>query len=166
MRFDLAVNVMTKNAYLRQRITVDGGGRQWRPFVHVEDVARCILLVLEAPTSVIAGRVFNVGSDDNNLRIMNLAYRVRDKVPGTRVEHVSTDPDLRDYNVSFERVSRELGFKAMWGIDQGIQELLEALRNGSIDPLDRRGYTREQYEFLKEVERSVSELALGGTVLQ
>jgi nucleoside-diphosphate-sugar epimerase len=83
MRFDLAINVMTKNAYVAHRITVDGGGRQWRPFVHVRDVARAFELGLTSDASKVAGQVFNVGSDDNNVQILNLAFRVRDGVPGT-----------------------------------------------------------------------------------
>ena len=70
MRFDLAVNVMTKNAYVHRRITVDGGGRQWRPFVHVRDVARAFELGLTADASKLSGEVFNVGSDASNLQIL------------------------------------------------------------------------------------------------
>src|SRR5580698_4998768 len=60
MRFDLAINVMTKNAYVNRRITVDGGGRQWRPFVHVRDVARAFELGLTADAAKVAGEEFNV----------------------------------------------------------------------------------------------------------
>src|SRR5205807_911993 len=102
MRFDLAINVMTKNAYVARRITVDGGGRQWRPFVHVRDVANAITLALAGDVSNVAGAVFNVGSDQNNVQILNLAFRVRDAIPGTEVVHAPTDPDLRDYHVSFD----------------------------------------------------------------
>jgi len=103
MRFDLAVNVMAKDAYIDRRITVDGGGRQWRPFVHVRDVGRAIVLALTADAAKVAGQTFNVGSDENNLRILTLALRVRDEVPGTQVVHAHTDPEMRDYNVSFDR---------------------------------------------------------------
>jgi nucleoside-diphosphate-sugar epimerase len=165
MRFDLAVNVMSKNAYVKRKITVDGGGRQWRPFVHVRDVGDCICRVLGAPRELVAGKVFNVGSNPNNVRIVNLAYRVRDHVPGTEVMMAPTDPDLRDYNVAFDLIARELGFVPSRTIDHGIEEVLGALRDGSIDPDDRRGYTLRQYQFLAEVERTYSELALGGHLL-
>src|SRR5579883_1500010 len=95
MRFDLAINVMTKNAYVNRRITVDGGGRQWRPFVHVRDVANAFTLALESDSKKVAGEVFNVGSDASNVQILNLAFRVRDAVGNTEVVHAPTDPDLR-----------------------------------------------------------------------
>lgn len=165
MRFDLAVNVMTKNAYVGRRITVDGGGRQWRPFVHVRDVARAFELGLTSDAATVAGKVFNVGSDANNVQILNLAFRVRDAVPGTEVVHAPTDPDLRDYNVSFDRAHRELGFTPERTIDDGVREVLGALRDGAVDPDERRWYTLRQYVFLREAERAHADLSLDGRLL-
>jgi nucleoside-diphosphate-sugar epimerase len=165
MRFDLAINVMTKNAYVQRRITVDGGGRQWRPFVHVQDVARAFELALTSDARAVAGQVFNVGSDAGNVQILNLAFRVRDAVPGTEVVHAPTDPDLRDYNVSFEKIHRTLDFRAEKGIDDGIREVLGALKEGAVDPDDRRWYTLRQYAFLREAERAHRELAIEGALL-
>ncbi len=165
MRFDLAINVMTKNAYVSQRITVDGGGRQWRPFVHVRDAARAFELALTTESAKVADEVFNIGSDQNNVQILNLAFRVRDAVPGTEVVHAPTDPDVRDYNVSFDKASRVLGFRAEKNIDDGIREVLAALREGAVDPDDRRWYTLRQYAFLREAERAHRELAIDGRLL-
>jgi nucleoside-diphosphate-sugar epimerase len=165
MRFDLAINVMTKNAYVGRRITVDGGGRQWRPFVHVRDAARAFELGLTSDVAKVGGQVFNVGSDAGNVQILNLAFRVRDAVPGTEVVHAPTDPDLRDYNVSFDRIQRVLGFEAQKGIDDGIREVLAAIREGAVDPDDRRWYTLRQYVFLREAERAHRELSIDGTLL-
>jgi nucleoside-diphosphate-sugar epimerase len=165
MRFDLAINVMTKNAYVGHRITVDGGGRQWRPFVHVRDAARAFELALTSEASKVAGQVFNVGSDAGNVQILNLAFRVRDAVPGTEVVHAPTDPDLRDYNVSFDKVQRVLSFKAEKTLDDGIREVLGALREGAVDPDERRWYTMKQYVFLREAEKAHRELALEGVLL-
>jgi nucleoside-diphosphate-sugar epimerase len=165
MRLDLAINVMAKNAYVARRITVDGGGRQWRPFVHVRDAARAFETVLAADPAKVAGEVFNVGSNAGNVQILNLAFRVRDAVPGTEVVHAPTDPDLRDYNVSFEKIQRVLGFAAEVSVDDGIREVLAALHDGVIDPEDRRWYTLRQYGFLRDAERAHRELALDGKLL-
>jgi len=165
MRFDLAINVMTKNAYVGRRITVDGGGRQWRPFVHVRDAARAFEMGVTRPAGEVAGQTFNVGSDASNVQILNLAFRVRDAIPGTEVVHAPTDPDLRDYNVSFEKVQAALAFTAERGVDDGIREVLGALREGAIDPDDRRWYTLKQYVFLREAERAHRELAIDGALL-
>jgi nucleoside-diphosphate-sugar epimerase len=165
MRFDLAINVMTKNAYVARRITVDGGGQQWRPFVHVRDVAEAIRRVLDAPVASVKGAVINIGSDTNNVRIKNLAFRVRDIVPGTEVIMAPTDPDLRDYNVGFDRAGEVLDFRPARTIEDGIREILEALRAGTVDPDDRRWYTLRQYQFLAEVERTWNEVAMDDRVL-
>ena len=165
MRFDLAVNVMTKNAYVARKITVEGGGQQWRPFVHVSDVAEAIRRTLEARTELVRGQIVNVGSNDNNVRIKNLAYRVRDIVAGTEVVMAPTDPDLRDYNVSFEKLSRVLDFRPTRTIEDGIREILDALRSGAVDPDDRRWYTLRQYRFLADVERTFNSVAIDGRVL-
>jgi nucleoside-diphosphate-sugar epimerase len=165
MRFDLAINVMTKNAYVARRIVVDGGGRQWRPFVHVRDVARAFETAMTAEAAKVAGQVFNVGSDESNVQILNLAFRVRDAVPGTEVAHAPTDPDLRDYNVSFEKIGRVLGWRAEKGVDDGIREVLAALREGAVDPDERRWYTLRQYVFLREAERAHADLAIDGALL-
>jgi nucleoside-diphosphate-sugar epimerase len=165
MRFDLAVNVMTKNAYVHRRITVDGGGRQWRPFVHVRDVAKAFELALTADAATVAGQIFNVGSDANNVQILNLAFRVRDAIPGTEVVHAPTDPDLRDYNVAFDKIQRVLAFRAERSLDDGIREVLGALREGVVDPDDRRWYTLRQYVFLRDAERAVRDLAIDGRLL-
>jgi nucleoside-diphosphate-sugar epimerase len=165
MRFDVAVNVMTKNAYVQRRITVDGGGRQWRPFVHVRDASRAFEVALTGERERVAGEVFNVGADSNNVQVLNLAFRVRDAIPGTEVVHAPTDPDLRDYNVSFEKVRRVLDFRAEVGIDDGIREVLGALKGGVVDPDERRWYTLKQYLFLRDAERAHRELAIDGGLL-
>jgi nucleoside-diphosphate-sugar epimerase len=164
MRFDLAVNVMTKNAYVARKITIEGGGLQWRPFVHVLDVAEAIRRVLES-RQPLGGHIVNVGSTENNVRIKNLAYRVRDLVPGTELVMAPTDPDLRDYNVAFDRLGELLDFRPARTIESGISEILHALQTGAIDPDDRRWYTLRQYEFLADVERTFNDVAMEGRVL-
>ena len=165
MRFDLAIDVMTKNAYVNRRIMVDGGGRQWRPFVHVRDVGDAFILALTSERKRVVGEVFNVGSNQNNVQILNLAFRVRDAVPGTEVVHAPTDPDLRDYNVSFEKIHHALDYTTRKTIDDGIREVLAAIKDGLVDPDERRWYTLKQYLFLREAERVVADLGLEGRLL-
>jgi nucleoside-diphosphate-sugar epimerase len=150
---------------VNRRITVDGGGRQWRPFVHVRDVARAFELGLTSDAVKVAGEVFNVGSDAGNVQILNLAFRVRDAIPGTEVVHAPTDPDLRDYNVAFEKIQSVLGFRAERSVDDGIREVLGALRDGAVDPDERRWYTLRQYLFLRDAERAHLDLAIDGKLL-
>ena len=91
----------------------------------MRDAARAFELgAHERAPRKVAGEVFNVGSDASNVQILNLAFRVRDAIPGTEVVHAPTDPDLRDYNVSFDKIHRVLGFRAEKSIDDGIREVL------------------------------------------
>ena len=150
---------------LARKITVEGGGQQWRPFVHVKDVAEAIRRALEAKPGAASGSPINVGSSANNARIKNLAYRVRDLVPGTEIVMAPTDPDLRDYNVSFDRVGDVLDFRPSRTIEDGVTEVLAALKSGAVDPDDRRWYTLRQYQFLADVERTFNDVAMDGRVL-
>src|SRR5262249_40666433 len=146
-----------------RKIVVEGGGQQWRPFVHVRDVAETVRRALGAERG--ETQVINVGEAANNVRIKNLAYRVRDLVPGTEIVMAPTDPDLRDYNVSFERIGRVLDYRPARTIEDGISEILTALRGGAVDPDDRRWYTLRQYQFLADVERTFNDVAMDGRVL-
>jgi nucleoside-diphosphate-sugar epimerase len=131
----------------------------------VRDAARAFEMAATSSDEKTAGEVFNVGSDANNVQILNLAFRVRDAVPGTEVVHAPTDPDLRDYNVAFDKIHRVLAFKAERGVDDGIREVLGALREGAVDPDDRRWYTLRQYVFLRDAERAHGALAIDGKLL-
>jgi nucleoside-diphosphate-sugar epimerase len=131
----------------------------------VRDAARAFEIALTGDRAKLAGEVFNVGADTSNIQVLNLAFRVRDAVPGTEVVHAPTDPDLRDYNVSFEKVRRVLDFRTEHTIDDGIREVLSALREGVVDPDERRWYTLKQYVFLRDAERAHRDLAVGGRLL-
>ncbi len=119
MRFDLVVNLLTARA-LRERVVEVHGGDQWRPQVHVDDVARAVVLALDHPAA--AGATFNVGSDALNLRIADLAERVAARFPETRLT-VQGTRDPRSYRVAFGRLERTLGFRAEHSVESGIDEI-------------------------------------------
>jgi nucleoside-diphosphate-sugar epimerase len=121
--------------------------------------------VLEAPLEKVRGKVFNVGSNEHNVRILNLAQRIRDLVPGTEIELIPTDIDVRDYNVNFDRIQSELGWKPEMSIEAGAAEILQALKTGALDPDDRRWFTIRHYRFLAEVEQTYRDLAMDDWVL-
>jgi nucleoside-diphosphate-sugar epimerase len=104
MRFDLVVNLLTARA-LRERVLEVHGGEQWRPQVHVDDVASALLLALDHPAA--PGRTYNVGSDALNLRIGELAHEIAARFPEARLT-VSEARDPRSYRVC-SPVSGELG---------------------------------------------------------
>ena len=129
-RFDLVVNLLAARALVDGRITVHGGD-QWRPFVHVADVAAALSMFLEAPAELVAGRTFNVGSDTLNHTISEVASLVERLTPQSFIEVVPID-DHRNYRVSFGRICTELGFVPARTVTSGIAEIHAAIRGKLI----------------------------------
>lgn len=132
MRFDLVVNHMTLCAHTAGKVSVCGG-QQWRPLVHVRDAARATVSTIEAPRQDIAGEVFNLGSNDQNFEVRDLARTVQGLVPGTEIDVSYMDPDQRSYRVSFDRLHRTLGFDPKRRPADGIREVKAALEQGVVD---------------------------------
>lgn len=163
MRFDLVINLMTLCAYKNRKLFVMGGGSQWRPLVHVRDVARAFLLMMEAPREKVAGQAFNVGSNAQNFQIYQIAQMVRDVVPHTELEVVPDDPDKRSYNVSFDRIERELGFAVEKSPYEGIVEVKQALERGKVDD-SISTKTVHYYKYLLDAERLLQEVSYKGRI--
>lgn len=138
MRFDLAVNQMVATALQSGTIHVLGGGNQWRPFLHVDDAAAALRLLLNADGDRVAGEVFNVGDDALNCRIRDLADRVAAHFSAVEIDVARDDDDLRTFNVQFEKIRDRLGFRATVTIDEGIREVKRRIEETGIDPSDER----------------------------
>jgi nucleoside-diphosphate-sugar epimerase len=134
-RFDLVVNLLAARGWSEGRLTVHGSGEAWRPFAHVEDAARAVVAVLEAPTDRVAGEIFNVGFDDANYTIREVAERVAARIPGTRVIEEPAPAVAASYRVRFGKLRERLGLVAEWDLDRGIDQIAKALERGEIpDP--------------------------------
>ncbi|HLQ45292.1 MAG TPA: NAD(P)-dependent oxidoreductase, partial [Planctomycetaceae bacterium] len=130
-RFDLVANLFSAQAVTDKKIRVFNG-EQWRPFVHTRDIARACVLALEAPLSKIGRQIFNVGDESQNYTLEQLGQIVANAFPGTVVEDVRNNDDLRNYRVSFEKIRTVLGFKASVDLAEGVQEMVDAVRNGKV----------------------------------
>jgi nucleoside-diphosphate-sugar epimerase len=131
-RFDLVANLFTAQAVADGRITVVGPD-QWRPFVHVRDLARAIVMVLEADPVSVQSQIFNVGDSRLNLTIGQLGQLVQRIVSERRtvdLQVMDNPTDRRNYAVSFAKIQRELGFTAETSVEAGVRELVEHLVNG------------------------------------
>jgi len=136
MRFDLILNLLAREAALGRGAKIFSG-EQWRPFVHVLDAARAFALALAAEPRAVSGQVFNVGSNHQNIQFKDLAELLRRVLPRARVETVPQPPDLRDYHVSFDKISRVLGFKPEFEPEDGLREIAAGLAAGAWgDPDD------------------------------
>jgi nucleoside-diphosphate-sugar epimerase len=130
----LIVNLLTARAFLDHRITIFNQ-TQWRPFIHVEDISRAFRACLEAPTSLVANEIFNVGAERLNATLGDLARLVQEQIPEVAVDYIE-NTDHRNYRVSFNKISAALGFTCLHTLRDGICEVKRAFEAGII--LDHR----------------------------
>ena len=141
LRLDLVLNDFVARAVTIGEILVKSDGTPWRPLVHVEDIGRAFLAVLDAPREAVHDEAFNIGRTDENYRVSELAEIVAEVVPGSRVVYAEGGgPDLRSYRVDCGKVNRLLpGFSPSWTVRRGAEELAEAFVRHGLAPEDLDG---------------------------
>jgi nucleoside-diphosphate-sugar epimerase len=146
MRVDLVLNNLVAWAVTTGRVRILSDGTPWRPLVHVEDIARATLAVLEAPAEVVHAQAFNVGADSENYQVRDLAEIVSETVGDCEVEYAGTgDPDPRSYRVDFGKFARAFPEANLtWTARAGAAEVTEAYRRIRLTRADFEGdrYTR------------------------
>ena len=130
LRADLVVNNLAGFAFTTGRVLIMSDGSPWRPLVHLEDISRAFLAILEAPREAVHNEAFNVGRNEENYRVRELAEMVREAVPGSEVVYAEGGgPDTRDYRVDCCKIQRMVpAFRPQWTVRKGIDELLDAYR--------------------------------------
>ncbi len=128
LRGDLVVNNLTGYAVTTGQVLLKSDGTAWRPLVHVEDIARAFHAVLESPRELVHNQAFNVGRNEDNHRVRDIALMVKEIVPDSEVtfaESVSTDS--RCYRVDFSKILNTLpNFEPKWTMREGIKQLYQA----------------------------------------
>lgn len=163
MRFDLVVNIMTLHAFKNKKIYISGGGEQWRPNVHVQDVSSAFIKVIDAPAEKIQKQIFNVGSDEQNYKVIQIANMVKKVMPDTSIENIPTDPEKRNYNVSFRKIREVLGFSVRKNVNDGITDIRSALENGVVtDSLKTK--TLDYYKYLLEANNIMQDVTRKGKI--
>ena len=145
-RFDLIVNQFVLEAFTKRQLIIYQRGYS-RSFVHIRDVVRGVIMGLEAEQSKIRGQVFNLGTDKGNYSKNDIVGFVLKRMPETVVEYkdLTFGGDMRDITVSFEKIRRVLGFETTLTVDDGVREVLFALKSGLIrNPTDDR-YRNAQF---------------------
>lgn len=145
-RFDLIVNQFVLEAFTKRQLIIYQRGYS-RSFVHIRDVVRGVIIGLEAEQSKIRGQVFNLGTENGNFSKNDIVKFVLKRMPETIVEYkdLTFGGDMRDVTVSFEKIRRVLGFEPTLNVDDGVREVLFALKSGLIkDPTDDR-YRNAQF---------------------
>jgi nucleoside-diphosphate-sugar epimerase len=161
MRFDIVLNNLTGWARTTGRIAMTSDGTPWRPLVHVRDICNAIVASLEAPRDAIHGQVFNVGRNDDNYRVREIAAMVAEVFPGCELTFGESGGDNRSYRVSFDKITSELpGFKAEWTVPDGARQLYELYERIDMDAqlFEFRAFTRlKQLEYLIRTRQIDSE---------
>jgi nucleoside-diphosphate-sugar epimerase len=145
-RFDLVVNLLAAKAVQDGEVGIFGG-KQWRPFVHVKDVAEAIVLSLQAPFCNVRGQIFNVGCNQQNYQIADLGPIIKEMIPTARVVNQPNE-DNRNYRVRFDHICESLDFKPRYTVRDGVREIIEAFAAGRI--VDYRDPHYSNFGFLKQ----------------
>lgn len=159
LRGDIVVNNLVAYAFITGEVLIKSDGTPWRPLVHIEDISRAFLAVMEAPREVIHNQAFNVGRTDENFQISTVADMVAEIVPNCRVVYApGGEPDTRSYQVDFSKIANALPASTpQWTVRKGIHELYDAY--------EKHGLTLEEFESrylrIRHLERLFAEGRLG-----
>jgi len=161
LRLDIVANNLTAVAMTTGEVKMQSDGSPWRPMVHIEDISRAFLAMLEAPRELVHNEPFNVGRTEDNVQIREIAEMVREAVPGSAVSFAEgAGPDIRDYRVDFGKLHTAFpDLNMRWSVRDGIDELAAAY--------DKYGLTYEDFTSSRYVRlRRIRELLDAGLVDQ
>lgn len=138
-RFDIVLNDLCGLAWTTGKITLNSDGAAWRPLVHILDIAQAIHLSLLAEEDSICGQIFNVGSSEQNYRVIELARLVAEVFPACELETGASTADNRSYRVKFDNIKRLIpAFNCQWNARKGAEQMLELFQ--------RTGMTTEVFQ--------------------
>jgi nucleoside-diphosphate-sugar epimerase len=153
MRFDLVINNLVAWAVASGLVFLKSDGSPWRPVVHVEDISRAFLALVDAPREMVHNQAYNIGSNEENYRIIELAKIVEKIVPGCRIEFAKdAGPDKRCYRVDFGKfLSAFPRSKPKWTAEAGAEQIHESYRRYGIRQEDFEGPRYKRIEHIKKL---------------
>jgi nucleoside-diphosphate-sugar epimerase len=156
LRFDVVLNNLVAWAFTAGKVLLKSDGTPWRPIVHIEDITRAFLAVLAAPREAVSGQALNVGRDDQNFRIREIAEIVKETVPGCEIAFAEgAGPDKRNYRADFGRIARVLpGFRPAWDARKGARQLYEAYRSIGLKVEDFEGPRYRRIDQIRQLMAS------------
>jgi nucleoside-diphosphate-sugar epimerase len=152
-RGDLVVNNLTAFAYATGEVLMQSDGTPWRPLVHIEDISRAFLGMLEAPREKVHCEAYNIGGDQENYQIRDIAEIVEEVVPGSRIAFAAgAGPDKRSYRVSFAKLARAFPeLTPRWTVRASAEQMLAAYRDHRLRIEDFEGSRFMRIARLKEL---------------
>lgn len=148
LRLDLVVNNLVCAAFTTGKVRLLSDGTAWRPLLHVEDMSNAFLTCLNETDSKVSGEIFNVGSNDDNYTVREIAEKVEHIVPNSKIEYSeNANKDSRSYKVNFDKISNKLNFKTKWTLNKGIEDIFNNMKeeNISVDDLNDKKFYRVKY---------------------
>jgi nucleoside-diphosphate-sugar epimerase len=134
------VNEFTRELALDRELVVFGE-QFWRPYCHVEDLARSVVAVIEAPVDKVSFEVFNVGDTSENYTKQMIVDEILKQIPEGQVKYVQKSEDPRDYRVNFDKIKKTLDFNITKKVPEGIAEIIELLEYGLLNNPDDKRYS-------------------------
>lgn len=167
IRFDVVINMLCGLALTTNKVTLNSNGLAWRPHLHIEDVCESFRCCIDWNPSIGKLTIFNVGQNEDNYKIIEIAKIIHSNVEGSELTYLSGDVnsegidlvkdrkiqdgvDTRSYQVSFDRIHRVLpSFKCKWTVQKGIKDLIKSLKKL---PLDSENFNRREFYRLQQIE--------------
>jgi nucleoside-diphosphate-sugar epimerase len=155
LRLDIVVNNLTAVAMTTGQVRLESDGSPWRPLVHVQDICRTFLAMLEAPRELVHDQAFNVGRAEDNVQVRDVAGLVRDAVPGSKVSFADgAGPALRNYRVDFAKLTDTFpDLRLRWSVRDGIDELVGAYAE---DGMTYDDFTSSRFVRLRRIRELLS----------
>jgi nucleoside-diphosphate-sugar epimerase len=165
LRFDLVLNNFVAWSFTKGIVLLKSDGSAWRPFVHIQDISRAFITVLNAPRDLVHNQVFNVGKNEENYRIREVAEIVKQTVPNSKIEYAEgAEPDKRSYRVEFNKIATKLPeFKPEWNVRLGAKQLYEAYKKVGLLVEEFEG---PRYRRITHLENSLRSGRLDNTLRQ
>lgn len=153
IRFDLVLNNLVAWAYTTGKVLLKSAGTSWRPIVHIEDISRAFLAMVEAPRELVHGEAFNVGNTDENYRVREIAEIVVQTVPGSQLAFQDgASPDTRNYRVNCDKLARVLPHaKPKWTVATTARQLYEAYQKAALTPEEFEGPKYQRIAHIKSL---------------
>ncbi len=155
LRLDIVVNNLAAIAMTAGEVRLQSDGSPWRPLVHIEDISRAFLAMLQAPRELVHDQAFNIGRAQDNVQVRDIAEMVRDAVPGSELSFAEgAGPDARNYRVDFSKLTDTFpGLDLRWTLRDGIDELIDAYTKGGLTYED---FTSSRFVRLRRIRELLS----------
>ena len=156
-RFDLVVNNLAGLAWTTKQIKMDSDGTPWRPLVHLLDICQAACLTIEADRKAVHNQIYNVGDNNENYQVKDIAKIISDTFPGCSLSMGTRGGDKRDYRVNFDKIKKILpDFKTKHTVASGAKQLLRVFETIGMTPevFQSRGHTRlKQIQYLIQTKQ-------------